>query len=1209
MSWIRKVSGPRVAPQGAVPNGAPAAPAAAAAKEKLADADLDLLAPARLSEKVLAQAGASLKGAVPDLTAIAERADRLEPHRALQLGRALDTFYQRLGKELARVPAADRQAAAEATVKALRTLVERVAHEELVGPAVSGMTDLVRYFAASMSSREPLPGRALADAAAAAERAMSAVIDTTDGRMGAASALNVYPNLVWQVENRAPLAGAARFERWSELAQFTGDVLPRARIEQVEVAELAAKLAVALDRDPKTALTRVKAEVFDAAAMSLAPARGQLGQVPANLQGDGRAAFDAMARAMTAVLDANPQGPGSIGAAMEALAGRVFDLTPNAGAPQSAAWRAIAKVLEAAATTPAVETMVRFLSENVALVLGDPRALQALEAPGADAGALVSALVRAQAARLGLPAQRLDVALAKLDALPETPRLAAALAILQQPRLAEEATAPALVQAIAESAASLGHEALATFASRFATAFTPLAARLGAERALPAAAALARTNLGEALDPARAEAVAELASMVVASMPDAPLAKMMVDDAERRPGLLTLTNAAAYRFPPANHLAGLLGLARDVRLPPEAKLEVARQAMFAAGELSKLDRDPGATYQVMQRDWRAALADPNALHFAVKAGDAIGIRAGGARKNDAPDQAIVRFFREHAGLPPELAVTAGVHFSAEQMTWLMGQVTATRSRAQVRNVRDGILAVMEAGHPDLVEVMRTSRSPTSAITGTLAYIATEYRGGRLGQVPFDAIRRGLEAGEDPAAQIERERAQAALAQMGLANLNAGRADAQGLETMKKALPDVQGILRVLPENGNAHGAPSAKLREPFLACLRAVVDGTWHTARYEGDVAKRQLAKLTPEQRAIWAEESITPMQAAAPQPAGPELAEAMTLVRGLGPALVKEARLPAIEGLPALAYDVASRDLLRGEVAKLSTELHEKVKGSDEHRTLSKKIGPMAASLAVIDLVLALEDVRAKGVQEPTATIARLRPLMSSGMSAARKLGARGSADAMKRVLETAPEVKQSPRAGVYAADEDALDAFVTAFDGGCMRAQGGGNQGGQIEFITSPQYKMLRVCNGEVGVTRSVIRLLDVELPNYKGMALWIDGPYTTNRGGNPTPEMWKLAYKHALNKARAMGIPLMYGPIGYGGGKDSGAPAMQEVGAVSQPAAAKVSFDRGTTGFHHCQSLLGDQKYWVTWPGFAVGNYPIVAEDQTRYQADINCSVVMP
>lgn len=1207
MSWLGKVSKARVSQPLPGPRN-DAVPAAG--KEALGEEDLDRLAPARLSEKVLAQAGASFKGAIPDLTAIAALTDRLEPHRGAQLGRALDTFYQRLGKDLARAPAEDRKGAAEATIKALRGVVEHIHHEDLLGPAVSSMTDLVRYFAASIPGREPLSGRAIAEAAVAAKVAMIAVLDALDGRVGAASALNVFPNLVWQLENVAPLAGAARFNRWKDVAAFVGEVLPRARIDQVEVAELAARVAVALEKEPRGALDRVRGEVLAAGALALGPARAQLGQVPANLAVDqpSGAAFTMMSRAMTVVLDANPQGPGSIGAAIEELAGRTFDLTPAAQPAQVAAWAAIAGILTRAAKTPAAQAMVRFVAENLALLIAEPRALRELERPEAGAGALVSALVRAQAARLGMDTRKLDASLAKLDALPEAPRVAAALAILRQPRLAEDATGPALVEAIAEHAPGIGHEALALFASRFVTAFGPLANHLGADRATPVAAALARGNLGEPLDPARAAAVSELAATVLAAMPDAPLSRLIGDDAERRPGLLTLSNAAAYRFPPSGLLPGLLGLLRDVRAPADAKLELARQLLFLSGELGRLDRDTGKMVQVIQRDWRAALADPGALHFAVKAGGSIGVRAGGARKNDAPDQAAVRFLREHAALPPELAMTAGINFTTEQMTWLLGQVTSTRSRAQVRNIRDGLFAAMEAGRPELVEALRTSRSSPAAISGTLAFIAAEYRGGRLGQVPFDAILAGLAAGDDPAAALERERAQAALGQLNLQGLNAGRADTKGLETLKKALPDVRGILQVLPENGNAYGVPASRLRDPFLACLRAVADGTWPAVRYEGEIAKRQLAKLTPEQRAIWAQESITPLRAEAPPPAGPELTEALTLLRGLGPALRKEVKLPAIEGLPPLAFDVETRDRLRAELDRTSAELHGQVKGSQEHRDLSRRVGPISASLGVIELALALDDARARAAQDPVGTLNRLRPLLSAGAAAARKLQARGSADAMKRIVETAPEVKQSPRAGVYAADEDALDAFVTAFDGGCMRAQGGGNQGGQIEFITSPQYKMLRVCNGEAGVTRSIIRLLDVELPNYKGMALWIDGPYTTNRGGAPSVEMWRLAYKHALNKARAMGIPLMYGPIGYGGGKDQGAPAMQEAGAVSQQVNAKVSFDRGPTGFHHCQSLLGDQSYWVHWPGYAV-QYVEVPENQTRYSAPLNCAVVMP
>src|SRR5207244_2974338 len=101
-----------------------------------------------------------------------------------------------------------------------------------------------------------------------------------------------------------------------------------------------------------------------------------------------------------------------------------------------------------------------------------------------------------------------------------------------------------------------------------------------------------------------------------------------------------------------------------------------------------------------------------------------------------------------------------------------------------------------------------------------------------------------------------------------------------------------------------------------------------------------------------------------------------------------------------------ASRDLLRAEIGKLATQLREHKKGTNEHRETSRKIGPLVSRLAVIELALAIEDHKKGPVADAAAAINDLKALLLAGQPAARKLGARGSAEAIARVLDVAPEV-----------------------------------------------------------------------------------------------------------------------------------------------------------------------------------------------------------
>src|SRR5262249_2730457 len=152
-------------------------------------------------------------------------------------------------------------------------------------------------------------------------------------------------------------------------------------------------------------------------------------------------------------------------------------------------------------------------------------------------------------------------------------------------------------------------------------------------------------------------------------------------------------------------------------------------------------------------------------------------------------------------------------------------------------------------------------------------------------------------------------------------------------------------------------------------------------------------------------------------------------------------------------------------------------------------------------------------------------------------------------------PKKPPTVRQGVYAADDDDVEAWVSSFDAGCISSHGGGNNYTQVEFITGAQYRMLRTLNGDAGITRSMLRRYRAEMPNYKGHVLWMNTPMNVGRGGQgATQEMNVLAFEHGIRKAMAMGVPFMFD------GSQYGAQAAQALGLKVQQTAVKLLVDRG-------------------------------------------------
>lgn len=1158
--------------------------------------DVSELEGAMVSSKVLAEHGAILAPCAEDMNAIAALAEELEPWRATQLGHAVERYYGALGRQLSSSLAADRPEIARAAIRALRSLVEEVGGGELLSPAIAAMTDLVSWTGRKEPGRDKKLPEALATIAAIRAE-VGGLIARLEGRAGVGTALNVYSNLIYQAEKLAPgLAPEPRSKLWGKVAELMADALPRPRIDQVGVARLSQLLSEAIPGAGKDAVKALDA-AKKAAHAELADVRrealGQLAVIPEGCAPGtpGREAFDALHAALARVVEANPAGPQTVIDHALILKARLAELAPVATADQVAGFRDAAAILGRVAATPVAEPVMMYLEAHLAALVAAPEARAALAEAAArpDPSAIPGVLVHAHAAAFGGDVPGLARGLGELERLPGTLGVRPALTLL--PRLADAALAGTLASALAayvRRAGAGGLDALGGFADRFSAVYPALRDVIGEAQGSAVASSIAGVFTGEAIPADQANTIAQLFATVQNVLGDLPLAKLTSIDRQRRPGLLALCDPKAFRFDPKPILFALLpAVARAAGAPEAQRVELARLAIHIASELGKLDRDPAQLTALVVADLTRAITEPGALQFGMKAGSGLAIqgqalgKSGGARRAKEAELPALTFARDHGALPAELLFSAGTHLSPAQNTWLLEQVSSSRSRAYVRALRDATFACVTHNRLDLLEALRTSESPPKALAAVAAFVAGEYRQGRLAQVPFDQLIRLLAEGKDPVAEIEAERAREALAAMNMGELAGVKADPTGLAEMKKLSAEIRALVAYVP---------AAVYRPALVEALKRVADGTWSKARYESDTAKRQLAGLTPKQLQVWMTDLVTPAEKAAAAVVDPELLDAMVIAKGLGQALAREVKLGG-PNLPPLAFDDASVTTLRGMRDALLTQLHEKVKGSPEHRELSGKLKPINDNLAVLELHQAIGRMFKGAAPDPVTVMLELKPLIEAAVRPAKRLGGRGCAGALQQISTVTPEVKTSPRQGLHAADEHSLEAYLTSYNGGsCINPINGQNRRALVEFITTPQYRMCRVCNGEAGIARGQLRLFKTELDGGVRHAIWADTPYGVNNCTYAPDEQQKLFFKHAIQKAMAMGVPILFS-------NNVALQVAKELGYAVEQKAVGMRIDRGITGAHQSEIVAG-AAYWVDVPA-----------GQEYHRAATNLSVIMP
>ncbi|MCK6544392.1 hypothetical protein L6R52_00850, partial [Myxococcota bacterium] len=1138
---------------------------------------------AQVPEKLTAAHGKALEGALAELGALAKLGDGLEPWRKKQLERTLGQVYKVLGLQLSLAPEAARADVAKASLAALHTLATETGLNELLMPAMFAATGLVDSSARLVAQKKlaHTPEQAK-QTTLEATRTVAELRAKLAGRTGVAAALNVYPNLVEQLERAA---GALTPERhralWREAAALVDAVVPKRGFDQAaaaHVAELVAR-ALAAGAKPADAIAQTITAIREAQAPLHAQARAQLAVDPGNLPAGsaGRATYDHVVTALASVLDANPLGSDALYAAIEAFRARAPQYLVHQQQTYDQAWGCAAAIVKRAAASPAMPELLNQLSQLVSQAAGraGPAAHLQAAVDAEDHGAMLRALFEAQLELYGRNAGQLpglDALFESITTLPFDRALSATL-VLMAANLSPEplmALGRGLVELAKTTEPDDPQLVLTSYGARFGAYARRFQDYLGygaAAQHIPALAArFARATSGSTVPQPSIDAAVNLVRSVVNNLPRAELAALTERASDDRPGLVAILDPAIrYRHPLTNFADALLGQARRTVQHQDAEAQAAagHLALALTAKLGNLDGEYQLPFQRIQQDFGNSLANPENLRFAARAQDNLGVRA-------QQKPTVEGFLTAHPELPLELAFTAGLHLSPEQLTWLCDRVAAAHGRDTVRSLRDFVFACVTGNRLDVLEKIRTSPAPAKAISAAITEIGREYRANHLANIPWDVVAEGLGAGRDVMAELREQKLAAGLAGLDVAALAEGRPDPAGLEMIAKCGPAITSCLAYYEEQKARYPQTDAQIDyapiiPAFKEVLKSVAQGTWPKVKYENDVGKRLLAILTPEQQQLWREENVTALGAAARDDA--PLREATTLLRGLVKALPAEVKLATrdLADLGPITFDAASAAKLTAERDALLANLRNTEKGSPEHRALGGRLGAVSKNLAVIELHQALTAHFAGGAVDPKSTLVALAPALAAAESALRSLGAKGSAHAVTEARYAAQDLKASPRQGRYAVDEDSLEALITSHtqaSGSCLNYVSGFRRWGLAGSAADANIRMLRTYDGDRFGYRAFLKLFPVKFEGYEGPALWIDSPM---REGNGQPEDLQLLYRCAIEKARKLGVPVL-------GPREELTKEGQALGLPTKSTDVDFSIDEGNTGAQHSDYLFG-------------------------------------
>jgi hypothetical protein len=273
------------------------------------------------------------------------------------------------------------------------------------------------------------------------------------------------------------------------------------------------------------------------------------------------------------------------------------------------------------------------------------------------------------------------------------------------------------------------------------------------------------------------------------------------------------------------------------------------------------------------------------------------------------------------------------------------------------------------------------------------------------------------------------------------------------------------------------------------------------------------MSVLSPHQQEIWREETVTNPNMH-DRASLVEKRRAFALATGLAKALRREARLeaPKIDGL---GWNQPSLERAEKRLAEALETLRTAEKGSRDHARASADIRPIRDTVALLRLYYAIKG----GAREPRAALGLLRGPIDDALPTLRRQGLSGALEAAMEIAVAAEDVGASPRRGTYAVDEDRLEPLLTSTTGGCIHYTGV-RRWAIASLTCNANEKIVRVYEGDHFVYRAIMRFHRASMPGYKGPVLWIN--MASANGG--TEEHHALILRHALEKAKAMGVPVV-------------------------------------------------------------------------------------
>lgn len=727
--------------------------------------------------------------------------------------------------------------------------------------------------------------------------------------------------------------------------------------------------------------------------------------------------------------------------------------------------------------------------------------------------------------------------------------------------------APELIAGLVVLAERLGmdasQEALTSFAARWQEARREIAARPELAEEAVALAQVIGEHARDGVMPHLAELL-DAAALIKRTVPNVSVAELCAPS-DGSIGLISLVDPASdYRNSPLIFLSRLLET-------PNLSRELLRAAIPIAANVGRLGIDPGRYTDRIAADFAVAAAHPEKLRSAAAKKSLLDARV------EQQPSSLLSFMRAHPQIPPELSATAGLHLSPEQLAWFSERVEKNaRSLDFARMMRDFVFGAVDGGHVEVIEAARTSRSAPKAVQRALYEVSRAFKAGALGAVNFGVLAEGLKAGRDPIADLERAKDSGELA-IDLVALTSNRVDPEGRKEILAAAARTNYLLGLYVAGG-ATADPDvdmALMGTVFRESLKSVANGTWPLGKYENAAGKKIMAGLSSDQGAVWREALVTSPAAVEDPSADPAVQDAIVLLSGIYAALPEAIELGGL-GIPAIGWDQASIDNLSASRELLIGDLRAHPKGSDEHRGAQKKLAAVQENLSLLELYRALEETVGAGEQNTAKILLRVRPALNAALPVLARRGGEGFAEAADQILFSTQEIRTAPRQGRYAVDEDSFTALVTANTSGCLSTNwnGGapGRQWGIAGALADANIRMLRVMEGDRQVYRGFMKFFPASFPGYQGPMLWLDPPKPDGDGTSDDLTLW---YRHAIEKALAMGIPVATGRESIDMSWYQPA-RLEEVAnsmglAVQKDAVVRVYVEDGNTGVMHSDSLM--------------------------------------